>query len=364
MEQRAEKSRFIETRSQLLIQASALELAMISQNLPQQLGDAGRRLIRIVDDYFGVRDVRGLQAALNARGARGAQGGLLRESGRLDRETAYALFSYLHRAQELPNERQSVSQMLTEIRAVIYPHMREGGLEEMWSGVYATAASGGLQGLRAFLFAAGYSDFRNRDIGTGERAGAPELFALLSYAGGLSPQQSRDIAAGRPMSVASSDIVPARIAPERILFPVEPRDRRVEWHRGSYGSHSWRSGTVHRAIDIFAPEGYSVVAPAGGTVVHVGTNPSSPGGNVVIIRGADGVMYLFSHLASISVSEGQEVARGLRIGTVGSTGVGLDGTAVQASHLHFEVFRGDIIRREGRVRLRRRVSYNPADFFE
>jgi murein DD-endopeptidase MepM/ murein hydrolase activator NlpD len=341
---------------------------MIRHNLPPQLQRAERRLLRIVDDYFGVRDIRGLQIALNARGARGFEGRELQTDGRLDPNTIYALFSYLQRAQDLPNERLSVSQMLTEIRAVIYLHLRAEmhDHQQEWDGIIATAATRDTGGLQTFLYAADYRDFRNNEIQNRAIVGAEELFALLSYAGGVRGYQARDIVARRPMRIASSDldVVPSRVEQPRIAFPVQPNDGRVEWHRGSYGSHSWRSGTVHRAIDIFAPEGYAVVAPLGGRVVHIGTNPSSPGGNVVIVQAENGVMFLFSHLQTIGVSEGDTISRGQRIGTVGSTGVGLDGTAVQASHLHFEVFRGDIIRQEGRVRLRRRISYNPADLFE
>jgi hypothetical protein len=354
----------IERRDQLLRQASSLEMTMIRHNLPEDLQRAQARLVRIVDEYFGVRDIRGLQLALNARGARGFEGRILRTDGRLDPGTVYALFSYLQQAQDLPNERLSVSHMLTEVRAVIYPFLRDEmhdhGRE--WDGIVATAAARNVGGLQTFLYSAGYMDFRNRAIGSGPPAGSRELFALLCYAGGVGWEQARDIVARRPMRIAAS--VPSRVEEERIAFPVQPNDRRVEWHRGSYGTRSWRSGTVHRAIDIFAPEGYGVVAPLTGRVVHVGTNPSSPGGNVVIVQAENGMFFLFSHLETIGVSEGEIVQRGRRIGTVGSTGVGIDGTAVQASHLHFEAFRGEIIRQEGRVRLRRRVSYNPADLFE
>lgn len=87
---------------------------------------------------------------------------------------------------------------------------------------------------------------------------------------------------------------------------------------------------AHPAIDIGAPTGTPVVAADGGTVITAGW--SSVGyGNLVVIRHADGFGTLYAHLSSIDVSPGDAVARGQRIGAIGSTG------RSTGPHLHFEI---------------------------
>lgn len=368
--QRTDKSLIIERRDQLLRQGSALELSMIRQDLPERLQRAERRVARSVGEYFGVDSVMELQRALNARGAHDGNGRRLQESGRLDPGTVYALFSYLQHAQDLPNERRAVSLMLTQLRAAIYPYFQESAHTDDWSAMISITSARD-NGLQAFLFSAGYRDFRNEEIDFGRALGPRELFGLLSFAAGVSGTEARDIVSRR--SVRISDLVPARLVLPRILFPVsilsgessaEGTHGHIEWHRGSYGSHSHRSGRIHHAIDIFAPLGRQVVAPISGQVVHVGTDPNSPGGNVVVIRSDGGLSALMSHLDTIGVSEGQWIERGHPVGTVGHSGRGLDGTPVTASHLHFEVFEGEVVRGGRSLRIRRRASHNPADLFE
>ncbi|GAB4214151.1 MAG: peptidoglycan DD-metalloendopeptidase family protein [Roseiflexaceae bacterium] len=79
-----------------------------------------------------------------------------------------------------------------------------------------------------------------------------------------------------------------------------------------------------------ATAGATVVATLGG-VARVFPN-SWPGGNFIIITDAQsGWATAYGHLASIAVAEGQTVAAGQPIGTVGSTGMS------SGPHLHYEV---------------------------
>jgi murein DD-endopeptidase MepM/ murein hydrolase activator NlpD len=90
---------------------------------------------------------------------------------------------------------------------------------------------------------------------------------------------------------------------------------------------------AHPAIDIGASTGTPVVAADEGTVITAGW--SSVGyGNLVLIRHPDGFVTLYAHLSSIDVSYGDYVARGQRIGGVGSTG------RSTGPHLHFEIQTG------------------------
>lgn len=93
---------------------------------------------------------------------------------------------------------------------------------------------------------------------------------------------------------------------------------------------------LHEAIDIMAPQGTPVVAAAGGTVERIFV--SGAGGNTVYVRSPDReTIHYYAHLASYApgLVEGQQVARGEPLGTVGSTG----NAAPDAPHLHFAILR-------------------------
>lgn len=97
----------------------------------------------------------------------------------------------------------------------------------------------------------------------------------------------------------------------------------------------------HKGLDISAPVGTPVVAPAGGTVVFAGSvDPNvdhyrSMLGNYVEIRHGDsGFTSFYAHLSAVSVKKGQVVQTGDRLGAVGTTG------RSTAPHLHYQIMRG------------------------
>lgn len=85
----------------------------------------------------------------------------------------------------------------------------------------------------------------------------------------------------------------------------------------------------HRGQDT-APGGLPATAVADGVVA--GIRYSSVLGNIVVLRHADGKYSGYCHLASVSVSMGQSIARGQGVGTIGATG-----TAAQGRHLHYTI---------------------------
>ncbi len=92
-------------------------------------------------------------------------------------------------------------------------------------------------------------------------------------------------------------------------------------------------------LDLAAPAGSAVIAPAAGTVVFAGRIAPSPGsrlwrfGNCVVLsHGAAGATF-FGHLAKIEVRRGSHVRRGERLGSVGTTGWAMSPT------LHYEYWR-------------------------
>lgn len=92
--------------------------------------------------------------------------------------------------------------------------------------------------------------------------------------------------------------------------------------------HVWK---VHEGIDIPAPEGATVVSVSAGVVAAAGWGVAGDAyGIAVLVRDAQHE-YLYAHLSSVSVRQGQVVRPGTKLGEVGQTGVGT------GPHLHFGV---------------------------
>lgn len=94
---------------------------------------------------------------------------------------------------------------------------------------------------------------------------------------------------------------------------------------------------VHNAIDIMAPRGRPVVAAAPGYVEKM-FNSRGGGGITAYIRSPDRRWtYYYAHLDAYApgLQEGQQVAKGTPIGTVGFTG----NASPAGPHLHFAINR-------------------------
>ena len=99
------------------------------------------------------------------------------------------------------------------------------------------------------------------------------------------------------------------------------------WAGQTRTNHSpTRSVDFNRSNDI----GDTVVAAAGGTVTVRGNTGSTSYGRWIEIAHGSGYRTRYAHLSSQSVSVGQNVRRGQKIGTVGSTG------GSTGPHLHYE----------------------------
>ena len=86
----------------------------------------------------------------------------------------------------------------------------------------------------------------------------------------------------------------------------------------------------HPGLDISAPLGTKILAPADGTVIFVG--PKGGYGNAITIDHGRGIATHYGHLDAFNVRVGQQVRRGSVLGFVGSTG------RSTAPHLHYEVW--------------------------
>ena len=86
---------------------------------------------------------------------------------------------------------------------------------------------------------------------------------------------------------------------------------------------------AHEGIDVVAPQGTPIVAPANGTVTRVSRDNGY--GLMLEIDHGNGIVTRFAHCSRIDAKPGQRVTRGERVAAVGSTGLST------APHLHYEI---------------------------
>jgi murein DD-endopeptidase MepM/ murein hydrolase activator NlpD len=117
--------------------------------------------------------------------------------------------------------------------------------------------------------------------------------------------------------------VPAAL---RFQAPVDGR------RSGSFGLRRVFNGQArnpHSGMDIAAPTGTPVRAPAAGTVIDCGDYFFN--GNTIWLDHGGGLLTMMCHLQTIEVAEGDGVEVGQRIASVGATG------RATGPHLHWSV---------------------------
>jgi hypothetical protein len=122
----------------------------------------------------------------------------------------------------------------------------------------------------------------------------------------------------------------SRVTPPRWRLPFLPPVE--EYRPANFGARRVINGhprMPHSGVDIHLPAGTPVRAIADGRIAFAGEQFF--GGRSVVIDHGGGVFSVYYHLKEFSVSEGHEVSRGDRIGSVGATG------RATGPHLHFGV---------------------------
>lgn len=161
------------------------------------------------------------------------------------------------------------------------------------------------------------------------------LSATISNSSEIKPSINRVIVKGEKYAPNVADL----------SYWAWPTDR--PYTITSYYEYRW--GEFHDALDIYVGYGSPVYAANNGVVYKIGTG-CTPGytscngrqGNYIIINhNAGGYYTIYMHLKDIYVSEGQTVARGQKIASMGNTGnvypIPSSSNPYGGTHLHFGV---------------------------
>ena len=117
-------------------------------------------------------------------------------------------------------------------------------------------------------------------------------------------------------------------APETLSFDL-PAEGRLSGDFGLRRFFNSEPRLPHSGLDIAAPAGTPVAAPATGRVIETGDFFFN--GLTVILDHGQGLISMYNHLSRIEVAKGARVARGERLGAVGRTG------RATGPHLHWSV---------------------------
>jgi hypothetical protein len=135
----------------------------------------------------------------------------------------------------------------------------------------------------------------------------------------------------RKIARALTHWTPARQVQLQFIAPVHGRIS------GPFGERRYfndKPRSPHSGLDIAAPAGTPIRAPAAGTVIEIGDYFFT--GNTVFVDHGQGLVTMYCHMQSVAVHPGDRVAYNEVIGKVGKTG------RVTGPHLHWSVSLNDV----------------------
>ena len=171
---------------------------------------------------------------------------------------------------------------------------------------------------------------RRRDLASATRAKEGLMERLVEDQKALEEQEDALIAEAKKIE---ADILKLMVNTNpytggEMAWPVPGRTRISSPY--GYRIHPiFKTKKLHTGIDIPAPTGTNIVAASEGTVIYSGTLGGY--GKTIMIDHGGGIVTLYGHNSSLTVSAGTKVARGGVIAKAGSTGYST------GPHSHFEV---------------------------
>jgi murein DD-endopeptidase MepM/ murein hydrolase activator NlpD len=118
-------------------------------------------------------------------------------------------------------------------------------------------------------------------------------------------------------------------------YPLRQRGEIVlgygEYSPKSENSKAVSSPVFHGGVDVAATLGDRVFAAGAGTIAFAGTQGSY--GTIVVINHRNGLQTRYAQLDKLAVRQGQKIAAGTFIGTIGQSGSPSSST----THLHYEI---------------------------
>ena len=117
----------------------------------------------------------------------------------------------------------------------------------------------------------------------------------------------------------------------KILWPV--KSGKITSKFGNRNHPVLKSVKFHRGVDIAVSLGTPVYAGIKGIVTFAGKRGNY--GNLVEIKGSDGIKVRYAHLSKIDVVAGQRVSDGEKVAETGNTGMST------GPHLHYEIIVDD-----------------------
>ena len=119
--------------------------------------------------------------------------------------------------------------------------------------------------------------------------------------------------------------------PERFLCPILGASIIQKFGPSNFALEPAYGGYLHfhSGIDLLAGYGTPIMAAAGGKVTATGS--AAYFGTRVEVTDSYGLIEIYAHMEEVSVTVGQEVRQGQKVGLVGSTGLSI------GAHLHFQL---------------------------
>lgn len=144
---------------------------------------------------------------------------------------------------------------------------------------------------------------------------------------GFTKEDLKKINADKKEMSAAKSIWTAQSIDANFIAPVDGRLSSLFGLKRFYNDIPKRP---HSGLDIAAPTGTPILAPAPAKVI--GTGSYYFNGNTVFLDHGQGLLSAYLHMNKITVKPGQMVKQGEALGTVGSTG------RVTGPHLHWMVY--------------------------